>query len=259
MTLFQNRGASLYDADSLTNDFTFAELVSSTANTTLPDRSDSGIFFDWITFNLRDQIREKDNEPLQFKYIPANCRLYYKLSNVYNMPNLWHDVADAIWNDQSLCVPGSTGLGDTTIEPPPPTDITVTVPFVNFPNNSTDLAESASDEGGIQDGQLRAFGITRCTSQCAGQCHEISLHCGKAGSVVRKDSACLPNCKVNVDHCQADVSCVATGAKVQSESKFNGLGKKNPAITGQGSYIPGICKPSRIFTADPGTFGCPLG
>ncbi|QDS71990.1 hypothetical protein FKW77_001622 [Venturia effusa] len=159
-----NRGAILYDADSLTDDITFAASVNETANAVLPDRSDSGIYFDWITFNLRDQIRGKDTDPLQFKYIPANCRLYYKLSNAYNMTNLWHDVANANWNDSSLCVPGSISVTDTPIKAPPLTNITVTPPLVNWPVDDTELASIVSDgSGGIQDGGSRSGRMTECS------------------------------------------------------------------------------------------------
>lgn len=198
---------------------------------------------------------------MQFKYIPANCRLYYKLSNVYNMPNLWHDVANAIWNDQSLCVPGSTGVADTSIEPPPPTNITVIAPSVNFPINSTDLDDSASEEGGIQDaGSTRVPGITLCIpGQCSSACQNIKVLCSKSGSQIKTVSACLPNCKVRVSGCQAQTNCVPIpGGTLQLESKFNGFGKTAQKTTGHTQEIPGLCTPSRVFSATAGSFGCPL-
>jgi hypothetical protein len=242
----------------LTDDFSFASLVNDTANATLPDRSDSGIFFDWITFNLRDQIREKENDPLQFKYIPADCRLYYKLSNVYNMPNLWHDVANANWNDQSLCLPGSTGVADNSIEPPPPTNITVIPPLVNWAVNDTDLTAVISDDGGIQDTSSRVNVITPCDSGCSGHCQDISIRCSKPGSPQTSVSACLPSCilRTGPNSCQSRAFCDPSGV-VQLQSKANGLEKKGIVSTGHKQEVHGICRPQSTFIQSPGLFGCP--
>lgn len=84
-----NRGAVFYDADSLDDSFEDAREVSTSANQTLPDRDNTGILINYAPFNLRDQIRHNNDTPLQFQDIPANCRLYYTLANVYNMSRLW--------------------------------------------------------------------------------------------------------------------------------------------------------------------------
>jgi len=241
----------------LTDDFTFASFVSDTANATLPDRSDSGIFYDWITFNLRDQIREKENDPLQFKYIPANCRLYYKLNNVYNMPQLWHDVAKANWNDQSLCVPGSTGVADNSIEPPPPMNITVIPPIVNWPVNNTILDSIADESGGIQDGRP-GHAITACDS-CTGTCESVSIRCSNKPNTPETVEACLPSCILRTgSSCPAGTNCIPTGQTRSLASKSNSIEKKSISSASQGlkQDILGICKPGSTFVQKTGSFGC---
>ncbi|KAF2093751.1 hypothetical protein NA57DRAFT_21022, partial [Rhizodiscina lignyota] len=124
-----SRGAIAYWADSLDYDFSLAQLVNDTANSTLPQVRDPGIFTNFAGFTLRDQVRKDDDTPLQFKYLPADCRIYYTVANVYNMSRLWRDAASAIWDDQSLCVADSTSYisaGKTVpAQGPPSIDIQV--------------------------------------------------------------------------------------------------------------------------------------
>jgi hypothetical protein len=194
---------------------------------------------------------------LQFKYIPAHCRLYYKISNVYDMSNLWHDVVKANWIDQSLCVPGSTGIADNSIEPPPLTNVTVIPPLVNWAVNDTDLAAVISDSGGIQDTSSRLEGITPCSDTCS--CQEISIRCSKPGSTPKTVSACLPSCilRTGPNSCPARTSCDPSKV-VPLESKFNSLEKKGVALssTGHKQEVHGVCRPKSTFIQSPGLFGC---
>jgi len=63
--------------------------------------------------NLRDQIRKDDNTPLQFKYIAADCRIFFTPKSVFNFTNLWQHAADAMWTRPELCVKDSTGYATT--------------------------------------------------------------------------------------------------------------------------------------------------
>lgn len=66
----------------------------------------------WVSYaslNIRDQIREGSDVPLQFAYEAANCRIFYTPQTIFNYTNLWMYAADAIWNKPELCVQGSTG------------------------------------------------------------------------------------------------------------------------------------------------------
>jgi hypothetical protein len=119
------RGARVYSADALDYDFDFVNstIGNATATSLLPSRRDSGMWTTYAGFNIRDQIREGDSTPVQFKYEAADCRIYYTLSNVYNMTQLWRDAAAAAWKDSSLCVEGSTGYPtarNTTSDKNPP-------------------------------------------------------------------------------------------------------------------------------------------
>ncbi|TGJ84342.1 hypothetical protein E0Z10_g4410 [Xylaria hypoxylon] len=101
---------------------TSSDLDTLTAVTSARDR---GMWVNWAGFTLRDQLSYlEDPEPLQLKYRPANCRIYWTIDNVLNFTRLWSDVAAAIWDDQNLCVDGSArftakgGSNDTKKMPP---------------------------------------------------------------------------------------------------------------------------------------------
>lgn len=129
------RGALAYSGDELDGDFELAEselVGNATGNATLPRLEDgfrdSGVFQLYTGFNLRDQLRPKDMTPLQFKYLAADCRIYFTLANVYNFTRLWQDAANAIWSDNSLCVQGSLGYaasnnGTASKAPPAPPNL----------------------------------------------------------------------------------------------------------------------------------------
>ncbi|KAF9631369.1 hypothetical protein BFW01_g2231 [Lasiodiplodia theobromae] len=108
-----SRGARDYSTYELGKDFEFASSKTDNTTTILPQAWDSGMFILYAGFNLRDQIRENGTVPLQFLYEPANCRLYYTVDNIYNMSQLWQDVATAAWNDSSMCVQGSVNLSSS--------------------------------------------------------------------------------------------------------------------------------------------------
>ncbi|TQN71689.1 Peptidase S41 family protein ustP, partial [Colletotrichum shisoi] len=108
-----SRGARLYTGDALDKDLSWINGRNDADRSLLPrNRNETGIFVDYAAFNLRDQLREDDTSaPLQFRYVPADCRLYLTVDNVYNMTALWRDVARAAFENPSLCVEGSTGYG----------------------------------------------------------------------------------------------------------------------------------------------------
>ena len=108
------RGALSYDSVSLDIDIGNAELINATTTGYLPDRAeDQAIWISAASFNMRDQIRQGENIPLQFVYEAANCRIFYTLDTIYNYANLWQYAANATWSDSSLCVQGSIGFATT--------------------------------------------------------------------------------------------------------------------------------------------------
>ncbi|KAI3329982.1 hypothetical protein F4824DRAFT_354112 [Ustulina deusta] len=110
-----SRGAREYGIDVLDENINFVQLIlnSSEANF-LPNRTEANdVYITYASVNLRDQIRRNETTPLQFSYVPADCRIYFTPQTVYNYTNLWTYAADAIWNNTKLCVPGSTGHTDS--------------------------------------------------------------------------------------------------------------------------------------------------
>ncbi|RDW71635.1 hypothetical protein BP6252_08198 [Coleophoma cylindrospora] len=77
-------------------------------------------------FNLRSNMHDSDKTqtPLQFVYEPANCRLFYKSIDFYDITQLWARVADVTW-DNAPCVAGSSINPNNTL----PTGPYDTVPF----------------------------------------------------------------------------------------------------------------------------------
>lgn len=107
------RGAAIYYSDDIDTDFANAAAIINqtdiTAATTPVYLNDTGMYITYATINLRDQIRPTDNVdgmPNQVLYLPANCRIWWTLPNFNNMTRLWHDVSNAIYRDQTICVGG---------------------------------------------------------------------------------------------------------------------------------------------------------
>ncbi|KAI0439934.1 hypothetical protein F4803DRAFT_567961 [Xylaria telfairii] len=113
------RGARQYGLNVLDNNINFVQLELQNQNSPdanfLPNRTEANdVFILDASINLRDQIRRGETTPLQFVYVPADCRIYYTPQTIYNYTNLWTYAANAIWNDTKLCVLGSTGLKDSS-------------------------------------------------------------------------------------------------------------------------------------------------
>ncbi|KAI4675302.1 uncharacterized protein J4E84_010194 [Alternaria hordeiaustralica] len=124
-----NRGAAIYSADRIDYDLgavsSPAFSVDNATLATVPqltasDYRDSGVFTAAFGINLRDQVRPNDTEPLQFKYEPADCRIFYTVANVFNYTRLWSDAVTAMFDDTSKCVAGSTGFSNSNKTAPKP-------------------------------------------------------------------------------------------------------------------------------------------
>ena len=102
------RGGESCDLSEIDDDIDSAARFGESAAKNLPD-TDQPIWVITGSVNLRDRLRPGDDEPLQFKYMPATCRIFYTLENYAYYPNLWNDAGDAIWKNPKLCVSGSTG------------------------------------------------------------------------------------------------------------------------------------------------------
>ncbi len=203
-TVGGTRGARSYAANDLDDDMSFARAVDAyvpeDVNATIPEVRDYGMFYNYASFNLRDQIRPNEVVPLQFKYEAADCRIYYTIKNLYNTTQLWHDVVKAAFVDSSLCVSGSTGYSTTNnTNPSAPPKPSAQPPTLGATAASTVYQVKPDDSNqqllGARGRNLGGDDFQPCPASGAcsngGSCHPITVTCGGAQTQVK---ACLPRC-----------------------------------------------------------------
>ena len=253
-----NRGAVVYSADELDNDFSFAASINQTANSSLPqNRDDTGVFITYAGFNLRDQVRPNDTTPLQFKYEAADCRIYYTLSNLYNMSRLWRDVASTIWDDPSLCVQDSTGYASThnTTAKAAPAPPVIQIPSLN-PAISDHVDFNLNATGGLTDGRApptRSATITPCDSNNSCQdglsvCTTVPIKCSTGNPILRP--LCLPPCRKSngIDSCKGANTFCNVNQQMKTKLATIGTSSKNANGRFSSGLWSGLCNP---------TFGTP--
>ena len=140
-----SRGAQSYTSVDIDDDIEIAEILNTTVNGSLPDRS-VGNYINFAEFNIKDAIREGENFPLQFAYEPATCRIFYTQHTVYNFLNLWNYVVDAVWRNPSLCIDGSAN--GTTI----------------LPTNTTGPAQNSDEGTATADNSIASLILTGLSS-----------------------------------------------------------------------------------------------
>ncbi|KAJ4299947.1 hypothetical protein N0V90_005195 [Kalmusia sp. IMI 367209] len=270
-----SRGARLYSSDALDFDYSNINetLEDSEAFAKLPPRDDPGIFINFAGFNIRDQIRNGDDDavPVQFKYDAADCRLYYTLSNIYNLTQLWHDVATATWDDSTLCVEGSTGYSvrNNSTQPKGPPKRSAQAPNLNldhisFRNLSSDTSTASSLYDAITKDSITTTNLKQCfhrPDDCAGttlRCRDFPVDCFGDGKSYRTMHACLPDTTNFAGACGDGMFFQSTN---DADSKKN-LPKKNgngkPAATYQPVTVSeGYCQPESVDIYKY-HIGCPL-
>ncbi|KAF2801731.1 uncharacterized protein BDZ99DRAFT_402885 [Mytilinidion resinicola] len=260
-----NRGARAYSADAIDGDIEFASSINQTANSSLPQVRESGMYTIFAGINLRDQVRANDTTPLQFKYEAADCRIYYTLANIYNIERLWRDAAAATWDDKSLCVEGSTGYAASankgTPKPPPPA--TAQAPTLNVAEHAEFNLEPT---GGLPDGKgipKRNSQIQSCNSQLTcddgiSSCKEILVTCSNGKRIFA--NACLPPCqnRDGSDSCQgANTFCnIQSTQESKAASGFSSAkaaGARTQFTKFDSSLRTGLCMP----TVGNPNLGCP--
>ncbi|KAI4608971.1 hypothetical protein J4E80_008716 [Alternaria sp. BMP 0032] len=193
-----NRGAAIYSADQIDYDLgAISSPAFSVDNATLAtvpqltasDYRDSGVFTAAFGINLRDQVRPNDTEPLQFKYEPADCRIFYTLANVFNYTRLWSDAVTAMFDDTSKCVAGSTGFSNSNKTAPKPAPAAPAPLSLDMGQSDALLdGDNLDESGGPQNtGELAtSFTITKCprSKTCktshAQRCENITvIECGE--------------------------------------------------------------------------------
>jgi hypothetical protein len=216
-----NRGAAVYTENDLDNDYRWLKdtVKDETAYAQLPPRDDTGMFTKYLSFNLRDQMRAGDSTPLQFRYEPSDCRLFYTPYNIYNMSRLWRDAAAATWNNTALCVADSTGYsqhakGGRKLPPKPSADVSV---HYIVPEGSLDISDKPIQ--GLVDGlKIRngdTYAVCNAETPCDPGyiCRTIRTSCTSAGyKDGPKADMCLRSCN-NVDNatCKLDKPAQSAG------------------------------------------------
>jgi hypothetical protein len=239
------RGAVAYTADKLDDAMSYARsidtYVEQNANATIPDVRESGIYYEYFSINLRDQVRKDETTPLQFKYEAADCRVWYTMANLYNMTRLWHDVYAAAFLDASLCVKGSTGFSTTNNTNParPPTpEFQQLILSLNV-NDTTTVHQTEWDDNpeeglrglsGREDSRPK-FPPCLPNGLCQDrrtECRPLTVKCSNGATKATR--ACLPTCrggsKTCPGYCQPvsknDVK-VFHSTEVFHEALYNGL------------------------------------
>ncbi|KAF5527578.1 hypothetical protein CGCA056_v001770 [Colletotrichum aenigma] len=223
-----------------------------------PNRNDTRIFIDHVSFNLRDQLRKDDTSmPLQFRYDPADCRLYFTLDNVYNMTALWHDFFRAAFEDSSICVEGSTEYalqGGRDKLPPDSSAVAAPAPG---PGVTFTVDHDPSTDNGLPAGEVLAKHSPRSpdtwgpcpagTSTCSSdgrRCRTIRYTCDEG---VFDETACAPSCQV-----QPGKPCIAFKAdnienSSQSSSKLKraAVAQKNHMTPRPSDHLKGSKAPAK--------------
>lgn len=105
------RGGLVYDLENMVKDINTASGRNPKEAKKLPNFS-----FPYIMggggVNLFDQLHEGDDTPLQFKYMPSSCRIWYTPEMIVDYTHLWKAAASAIWDEDSdLCIKDSITEG----------------------------------------------------------------------------------------------------------------------------------------------------
>lgn len=260
------RAAAMYTAAALDEDFVNATDFVTLNGDYRPSNDslallsalprETGMWVNSAGFSLRDQVRSADDpEPLQLKYQPADCRIYWTLDNVVNFTRLWSDAAAATWDDPGRCVAGSTSSKSTTttnndfVPPPPPRLYDAAPPKPVVPGIDFDPSRS-----GLAN---QAYGNMQITSL-----YQKSLTCGLDDVVKYGYDACgmglglycrpsTPNdVKARVGFCVS--TCSSTDQTCLIADQQCKLGKKPLKLESKELRAPGTSAGSRTTLIYPG-------
>lgn len=217
-----SRGAELYEAGALDYDIDGAlEIAAAGGHRRLLDNRDTGMVLNHAGITLRHQVRANDDVPLQFKFLPADCRLYYTLANVWNMSALWRDVSHAAFIDPSMCVEGSTGsaakpdtgngVSSTTGNDSRPAVAVPVAPALNFdidysPEGTNDVPDpiQAGRAGPSKNITMAACELgTSCKTRGL-VCEEVIFKC--PNGVTMSKGFCVPLCNSHNTYCPSSTN-----------------------------------------------------
>lgn len=244
-----SRGAQAYSSIALDADIDVAEFLNTSVANVLPDR-DAGNYINYAGFNLKDQIRQGEDFPLQFAFEPATCRIFYTVHTVYNYLNLWNYVIDAIWRNPSLCIAGSAN-GTSTADPTDTTGPSTNEKIVTEEQN-VDLPDLILH--GLSSGpQFNSSKAKRAVPPPTPTTASLRLHDELDDGLIN-----VPSCKAcdsrNNFVCAPVPSCNALG-KIESKSQcVKGCSKINQGICGKTQHCkldssPPFCFDDRALQA----------
>jgi hypothetical protein len=231
------RGAVSYSIFDLDEDMSYARDIDSTTHALIPEVRDTGIYAEAAGVNLRDQIRKDDTTPLQFKYEAADCRIYYTHANVYNITQLWRDVATAAFVDTSKCVEGSRSFSTTNnTNPSPPPIPQAQEPILSLSAvDQVRFDEDPNDDLSADDGRPRgANDFTLCPSSGVCQdgrsvCRTIDIKC--YGEDPRPVKVCLPPYNNSMGSSACSNTCKIL-QKAETKAKGYTSGFSEPLLSG---------------------------
>ncbi|VBB84547.1 Putative protein of unknown function [Podospora comata] len=210
---------------------------------------DTGLWVHHAGLNLRDEILKSDWEkdpnaehvPRQFQYEAAHCRIFYTVRNIYNMTQLWSDVAKAAWTDPSLCVDDSTGYAKLPNQPAPvpaPTRPTAQDAQIVI-NTTTTRGGPGQDPDGVpifNEGDIVAgFAVKRAGLEPCGAgdkcpsnsvCEPIKVVCANGERPKATEAKyCLPLCKPAMDTCAHFASDVKINGALRCDLRYEAVTK----------------------------------
>jgi hypothetical protein len=253
----------IYSADQIDGRLlNIGNYVNETTYATVPEVTesgfrDSGVFTATLAVNLRDQVRPNDTVPLQFKYEAADCRIFYTLGNVYNMSRLWRDTVTAAFDDDTLCVEGSTGYSNSTKPAPEPV---LAAPYsldLDFGEpDSALIAEDLNLSGGPQASPTGAKSFT--VDPCSGRggscgkfinkfCEFVEVHpCSNLDAPLVEAYVCVPHTSVR-SNCPLGTEWIEINSSVGRLNPVR-ASKKSASSRSSSQTRDGGCYPTTSFT-----------
>ncbi|KAK8123150.1 peptidase s41 family protein, partial [Apiospora sp. TS-2023a] len=244
------RAAAMYTAAALDDDFHNATDIlavngdyrsSNDSLALLSGPRDTGMWVNSAGFSIRDQVRSADDpEPLQLKYQPADCRIYWTLDNVVNFTRLWSDAAAATWDDPGRCVSGSTSSRLFEAAPPKPI-----VPGIDFDPSRSGLSNKAPGDQQITSllqttihcnlDDLYTKGYDSCGTSLGLFCRPVNAKNTKstAGYCVSTCSSTDPTCIVMDQQCKLSktpLKLESKGLKASGANTAAGVKGKTTSI-----------------------------
>lgn len=261
------RGAEFYSTDDLDADFQVTTAINATAGALLPSRAED-IAISYMGINIKDQIPQGQDTPLQFHYLAADCRIFFTPQTFWNFTNIWKYAAAAVYTNPEYCVTNSTGYGyasssNNTLKPsdlPPDAASSNINPNIAYNiSGIIELSNSTNDFPASFSGQQNA--IVRNSFAKPGQlcgastpnkpgCPGGGFQCITVSSCGSAAERCVKTCSTFNNAC-GGFKCIFTGGSQTLTGKANNFGKQyqsgycplsgsdcRASVTGPNGFLP---------------------